>query len=79
MEVEVGRVSLPDWARTLAVIVGVLSIIAGFLILVFPGLGVLTVVYVLAFALIMLGVDRLTAGITGHAYGIKSKEQTPTA
>jgi len=79
MEVEVGRVSLPDWARTLAVIVGILSIIAGFLILIFPGLGVLVVVYILAFALMMLGVERLAMGITGHAYGIKKKEQTPTA
>ena len=48
MEVEVGRVSVPDWARALAVIVGVLSLIAGFLVLIFPGLGILAVVYVLA-------------------------------
>ena len=74
-----GKVSLPNWARTLAVIVGLLSIVAGFLILVFPGLGVLAVVYILAFALMMLGVERLAVGITGQAYGIKKKEQTPTA
>jgi len=79
MEVEMGKVSLPNWARTLAVIVGLLSIVAGFLILVFPGLGVLAVVYILAFALMMLGVERLAVGITGQAYGIKKKEQTPTA
>ena len=79
MEAEVGRVSLPDWARTLAVIVGLLSLVAGFLILIFPGLGVLAVVYILAFALMMLGVDRLATGISGQAYRIKRKEQTPTA
>ena len=79
MEVEVGKVSLPNWARTLAAIVGVLSLVAGFGILVFPGLGVLFVVYVVAFALIMLGVDRLAMGITGQTYGIKKKERTPTA
>ena len=79
MEVEMGKVSLPAWARTLAVIVGLLSIVAGFLILIFPGLGVLAVVYILAFALMMLGVERLAVGITGQAYGIKKKEQTPTA
>jgi len=79
MEVEVGNVSLPGWARTLAVIVGVLSLIAGFLVLVFPGLGVIAVVYILALALMMLGVDRLAAGITGHAYGIKAQKQTPPA
>jgi len=79
MEVEVGRVSLPNWARTLAVIVGLLSVVAGFLVLIFPGLGVLAVVYILAFALIMLGVERLAMGISGQAYGVKKKEQTPTA
>jgi uncharacterized membrane protein HdeD (DUF308 family) len=63
----------------LAAIVGVLSLVAGLGILVFPGLGVLLVVYMLAFAMIMLGVERLAMGITGQAYGIKKKEQTPTA
>ena len=72
------RMKLPDWARALAIIVGISSIIAGFLVLIFPGLGVLTVVYFLAVALIFIGVERLAAGITGHAYGIKTKEQTPT-
>ena len=69
---------LPDWARALAIIVGISSIIAGFLVLIFPGLGVLTVVYFLAVALIFIGVERLAAGITGHAYGIKAKEQSST-
>jgi uncharacterized membrane protein HdeD (DUF308 family) len=75
---EAQTISLPGWARTLAVIVGILSLIAGFLVLIFPGLGILTVVYFLAFALIFIGVERLAAGITGHAYGIKTKEQSPT-
>jgi len=78
MEVEVGRISLPNWARTLAIVVGLLSVVAGFLVLIFPGLGVLAVVYILAFALIMLGVERLAMGISGRAYGVKKKEQTPT-
>ena len=76
---EAETVKLPNWARTLGVIVGVLSLVAGFLVLVFPGLGILTVVYFLAFALIMLGVERLAMGITGHAYSIKLKDQKPTA
>jgi len=79
MEVEMGKISLPDWARTLAVIVGVLSLVAGFLVLIFPGLGVLAVVYILALALVMLGAERLAVGITGQTYGIKKKEQTQTA
>jgi uncharacterized membrane protein HdeD (DUF308 family) len=78
-QMEAATVSLPGWARTLAVIVGILSLIAGFLVLIFPGLGILTVVYFLAIALIFIGVDRLAAGITGHTYGIKNKEPSPTA
>ena len=80
---ETETVKLPDWARALGAIVGILSLIAGFFVLVFPGLGVLAVVYLLAFALIMLGVERLAMGITGHAYRIKVTAQTvnktPTA
>jgi uncharacterized membrane protein HdeD (DUF308 family) len=79
MEVEVERVSLPDWARALAVIVGLLSLAAGFLVLIFPGLGVIAVVYILAFALIMLGVERLAIGVSGQTYGVKKKDQTPVA
>ena len=79
MEVEMGRVSLPAWARALAVIVGVLSIVAGFLILIYPGLGVLAVVYILAFAMVMLGVERLAMGLTGQTYGVKKKEEMPKA
>lgn len=66
--------SLPGWARTLAVIVGVVSLAVGFLVLAYPGLGLLVVVYFLAFASIMLGIERLAMGITGHAYRTKKRE-----
>ena len=68
---------MPGWARAFAVVVGLLSVIAGFLVLIFPGLGLLVVVYFLAFALIFLGLERLAAGITGHPFGAK-KEGKPT-
>lgn len=70
-EVQMGRVRMPGWARALAVVVGVISLIAGFLVLVFPGLGLLVVVYFLALALLMLGVDRIALGLSGHTYEIK--------
>jgi len=72
------RMSLPGWARAFAVVVGILSIIAGFLVLVYPGLGLLVVVYFLAVALIFLGLERLAAGITGHPFGGKKEEKTTT-
>jgi len=74
---ETETVKLPDWARALGIFVGIISLVAGLFVLVFPGLGVLAVVFLLAFALIMLGVERLAMGITGHAYRLKMKAQTP--
>lgn len=74
---EVENRKLPGWARALAVVVGLVTLVAGFLVLVFPALGVLFVVYILAFALILLGVERLGMGITGHAYAIRAKSKEP--
>ena len=76
---EAEQISLPSWARTLAVIVGVFSIIAGFSVLAFPGLGVLFVVFLLGFALVMLGAERIAVGISGHVYKVKPQEQAKTA
>lgn len=70
--------TLPRWARTFAIVVGVVSIIAGFLVLVYPGLGLLAVVRLLAFALILLGVERLAMGISGHSYAAKNKDKVST-
>jgi uncharacterized membrane protein HdeD (DUF308 family) len=75
MEVEIRK--LPGWARALAVVVGLVTLLAGLLVLVFPALGILFVVYILAFALILLGVERLGMGITGHAYTVTAKSKEP--
>jgi uncharacterized membrane protein HdeD (DUF308 family) len=50
------------------------TLVAGILVLVFPGFGLLVVVYILAFAMILLGIERLGMGITGHAYTGKKPE-----
>jgi len=77
LEMEVESRKLPGWARALAVVVGLVTLVAGFLVLVFPALGILFVVYILAFALILLGVERLGMGITGHAYTVTAKSKEP--
>ena len=74
MEMEMQGQKLPGWARALAVVVGLVTLVAGILVLVFPGFGLLVVVYILAFAMILLGVERLGMGITGHAYTAKKPE-----
>lgn len=70
--------TLPAWARAFAIVVGFVSLLAGFLVVAFPRLGLLVVVYFIAFALILLGLERLAMGITGHAYAARKKEQTST-
>jgi uncharacterized membrane protein HdeD (DUF308 family) len=78
-KMEVETLKLPNWARTLAVIGGIASLIAGLLVLVFPGLGVLFVAYLLGFALTLLGLERLTVGITGQAFRLSEKQQQTKA
>ena len=50
-----------DWVRALSVIVGFLAIAASVFVLVSPGLGVLTLLFILSFALIFLGIARIAA------------------
>jgi uncharacterized membrane protein HdeD (DUF308 family) len=50
------------------------SLVAGILVLIFPRFGFLIVVYIFAFAMILLGTERLGMGITGHAYTFKKPE-----
>jgi hypothetical protein len=62
-------VKLPMWYRTLAVIVGVFSIALALIVLVEPLLAVWLLIFFLALALLMMGFDRLIAGVTGHPFG----------
>lgn len=60
---------LPTWYRALAVTVGVLSIALALIVLVEPLLALWLLIFFLAFALLLMGLDRLIAGITGHPFG----------
>ncbi len=60
---------LPSWYRGLAVVVGVISIALAFIVLLDPVLAVATLILLLAFALLVIGIDRLIAGVTGHPFG----------
>jgi uncharacterized membrane protein HdeD (DUF308 family) len=62
------KLTLPTWARVLAAIVGIVSLCLGLVVLVYPGLAILTLVFLLATAFLFIGIDRLMAGITGHPY-----------
>lgn len=60
---------LPSWYRALAVFVGVLSIALALIVLADPTLAVALLIFFLAFALLVIGIDRLVSGITGHPFG----------
>jgi uncharacterized membrane protein HdeD (DUF308 family) len=60
---------LPTWYRAVAVVFGVITVGLAFLVLADPTLGLAALVLLLAFALLLMGVDRIIAGITGHPFG----------
>ncbi len=62
-------VRLPTWYRALALVVGLIAIGLAFVVLAFPNLALLTLVFLLGFALLVIGIDRVIAGITGHPFG----------
>lgn len=57
---------LPTWYRVLVTIVGVLSIVLALVVLVMPVLAVWVLIFLLAFALLFIGMDRLVVGISGQ-------------
>jgi uncharacterized membrane protein HdeD (DUF308 family) len=61
--------TLPTWYRVFAVVVGLVSIALALVVLADPLLAVWVLIFLLAFALLVMGLDRLVAGITGHSFG----------
>lgn len=62
-------IKLPTWYRVLAVIIGVFSIALALIVLIEPLLALWLLIFFLAFALLLMGIDRLVAGISGHPFG----------
>ena len=55
---------VPTWLRVLMIILGVLGLAAGILILVFPDIGIATLIILTAVGLLFLGISRLGASIS---------------
>jgi uncharacterized membrane protein HdeD (DUF308 family) len=56
---------LANWVRGLLVAGGVLSIVLSIMVLVFPGVALLTLVFLLSITLVWNGIDAIVAGVTG--------------
>lgn len=63
------RMQLPTWYRAFAVIVGIFSIALALIVLIEPLLALWLLIFLLALALLLMGIERLIAGITGHPVG----------
>ncbi len=57
---------LPTWYRVFAVIVGLISIALALIVLVEPVLALWLLIFLLALALLVMGIDRVITGFTGH-------------
>jgi uncharacterized membrane protein HdeD (DUF308 family) len=56
---------LPNWVRAMMIIGGFLTIALSVAVLIFPGVALLTLVFLLSFALVWNGIDAVISGATG--------------
>lgn len=59
---------LPMWYRVLTVIFGIFVIAVALIVLIYPYFAVWLLIFLLALALLIMGMDRLVAGISGHPF-----------
>jgi uncharacterized membrane protein HdeD (DUF308 family) len=57
-------VTRPTWSRALLVIFGLVAIAASIFVLAAPGIGLLTLVFLLSFSLVFVGIARVARGIS---------------
>jgi uncharacterized membrane protein HdeD (DUF308 family) len=57
-------VTTPTWSRTLLVIFGLVAIAASIFVLAVPGIALLTLVFLLSFSLLFVGLSRVARGIS---------------
>jgi uncharacterized membrane protein HdeD (DUF308 family) len=57
---------LPSWARYFSIIAGIFAILAGFVILFFPGLGAALLFAIIAIVILILGIEMVVSGIRGR-------------
>jgi hypothetical protein len=57
---------LPTWYRVLATIVGLMAIVSAVIVMADPVLAVWLLIFLLAFGLLFIGMDRLVIGISGQ-------------
>lgn len=61
----IGTEKLPGWGRVAEIILGIVSLIAGIYVIIYPGIAVLTLILLLGVGLIFLGARDIVLGATG--------------
>lgn len=56
----------PSWARYFSIIAGIFAILAGFIILFFPGFGAALLFVIIAIVVLVLGIELIVSGIRGR-------------
>ncbi|MCX9011581.1 MAG: DUF308 domain-containing protein [Candidatus Methanoperedens sp.] len=77
--IEEGAAQMPGWMRALAIIVGIISIIAAIIVLLYPAIAVATLITLLAIGLLLIGIERLAIGISGRPYRPAAHRRVATA
>ena len=76
-EISVGKLKQPGWLRDLEVAIGLVVLVSGVLVLVFPGLGVATLVILLSIGLIFAGIRSISlVGHSGLPKGLRAVSAT---
>jgi uncharacterized membrane protein HdeD (DUF308 family) len=57
-------VTTPTWSRALLVVFGLVAIVASIFVLAVPGIALLTLVFLLSFSLLFVGLSRIARGIS---------------
>jgi len=63
-QLEKKSVTTPTWSRALLVIFGLVAIVASIFVLALPGIALLTLVFLLSFSLLFVGLSRIARGVS---------------
>ncbi len=70
---ETKSVTVPTWSRALRAIFGLIAIVASIFVLALPGIALITLLFLLSFSMLFLGLSRLARGISLSALSRRTR------
>ncbi len=68
MIIEEEAVQIPGWLRALSITVGIIAIVDAIIVLVYPAIGLATLIMLMAIGLLLIGIERIILGLSGRMY-----------